>query len=281
MVPRKYHDLVNKLSQVPESASLVLRELSKSDQKSATRVSLQESIILGRRSEAIQAIDILLDSNFIKEIDQGIIDLGISSSEATYLSGILDGYTYAIENQHPSQAVLTYPKSPSKLECELPKTGPESLLIQNTQQVFAYLAETAKKSLVVVTPFLDKEGAEVILGMFLRAKDADEKFLVLRFLEADSSENRYPKGYPMIASKLKELGVSVINYSIERPGTNMLETFHAKIVLSDSKAAYVGSSNFNRFSFDNSMELGVLVKDSSVKRIATIIDTLIKIGKCH
>ncbi len=85
----------------------------------------------------------------------------------------------------------------------------------------------------------------------------------------------------MIASKLKELGVSVINYSIERPGTNMLETFHAKIVLSDNKAAYVGSSNFNRFSFDNSMELGVLVKDSSVKRIGTIIDTLIKIGKYH
>jgi len=33
----------------------------------------------------------------------------------------------------------------------------------------------------------------------------------------------------------------VFDYSIERPGSNLLETFHAKVMVSDSEYAYLGS----------------------------------------
>lgn len=279
MIPNNYRILVKKLSQVAESASLILKQLSNSDEKTSSRVRLQESIILGRRSEAIQTLDLLLEFKIVDEISHGIIELKISSFEALYLSGILEGYDFATSSQDYNEVVLTYPKSPSTLESELPKTGPETILIRNTQQVFTYLAETAEKSLVVVTPFLDNEGADVILDMFSRAKNVPSKSLVLRFLNHECESSLFPTGYLKIEKELKLLDVDIISYSINRPGTDRQETFHAKIVLADGIAAYVGSSNFNRHSFDNSMELGMLAKDNSVRRINAIVETMLKIGR--
>lgn len=78
-------------------------------------------------------------------------------------------------------------------------------------------------------------------------------------------------GLSVIRSRLEALGVAVLNFRIERPGAVGNETFHAKVVLADAAAAYVGSSNMHKWSFEYSLELGLYVKGRAAARIGDIL----------
>ena len=57
------------------------------------------------------------------------------------------------------------------------------------------------------------------------------------------------------------------------------ETFHAKAILRDSSAAYVGSANLTSTSMSYSLELGSILFGKSARTVATIVDAMIKCSK--
>jgi phosphatidylserine/phosphatidylglycerophosphate/cardiolipin synthase-like enzyme len=62
------------------------------------------------------------------------------------------------------------------------------------------------------------------------------------------------------------------------PRQSGYETFHAKVILSDDRMAYVGSAHMTQPSLSVSMELGVLLKGDSVKTPARVVDAVLNIA---
>ena len=137
---------------------------------------------------------------------------------------------------------------------------------RDTKELFPAIADSAKASLVVMTPFLDEVGADIVLNLFENTA-APDKCLVLRTTRTGGP----PEGLAKVQASLAQCGVQVLNFKLEKPGTSGTETFHAKVVLADDMAAYVGSSNMNQWSFQYSLELGLFVQGKAASRIAGVM----------
>ena len=165
--------------------------------------------------------------------------------------------------------VLTKPPAPSQVSVQLEGMLSGSWGLRDTKQLLPAIAESAHSSFVVMTPYLDDVGAVIVLNLFERANVSD-MYLILRA----TSEGHAPPGLTGVQDALHDLGVTVLNFRLERPGALGNETFHAKVVLADNVSAYVGSSNMHRWSFEYSLELGLHVRGGAAKRIADILQSV-------
>jgi len=170
--------------------------------------------------------------------------------------------------------VLTKPPNPSQLA----KTLEDMLLgtwgLLDTREVLPSIAEGATERFVVMTPFLDEVGGDILLALFQHVQPTVRKQLILR----TTPEGFLPSGYLANANQLESLSVETFNFRLEKNEVAGMETFHAKVVLADNTTAYVGSSNMNKWSFQYSLELGLLVSGKAGSRIGQIIDAVIKIS---
>lgn len=179
------------------------------------------------------------------------------------------------EDETTVNIVLTKPPTPSQLEKKLSEVGWRTADIEPTDQAFHSLVSSARNRVVVMTPFFDYKGASWLKDLFSTVELGVQKILILRTLE-NRSKDDYPKGYDSIAPWLGESGVVVFNYSLPRAGSVGRETFHAKVVLCDNNAAYLGSSNMNGASLEHSMEMGVYLKGRAAADVATVLDAVMK-----
>ena len=124
-----------------------------------------------------------------------------------------------------------------------------------------------------MTPFFDGTGATWLQELLSYASLGVERTLILRSLE-DSARNDYPVGFDAITPWLKAQGVRVFNYSIPRMEGGR-ETFHAKAVLCDRSAVYLGSSNVTAASLEHSMEMGVVLQGRAAASVAEVIDAVL------
>lgn len=165
--------------------------------------------------------------------------------------------------------VLTRPPSPSHISEQLENMFQNYRSFRDTKQLLPVIAESARKSFGVMTPFIDDVGAQIVLNLFKLTK-APDKYLILR-------TNRYgepPSALATVGEELSRLGVSVVNFHLDRSDAIGNETFHAKVILADDSAAYVGSSNMNQWSFAYSLELGLHVRGEAAAKIATVIQAV-------
>lgn len=193
------------------------------------------------------------------------------------LAWMLQGASNYVESVHRDtdkvEVVLTKPTRPSELERALREAGFEQIGLVATGEMFPAMASGAATHFTVMTPFLDIAGAELLSQMFNRCKPAVERRLILR-----STPNGLPDGFAAISERLRQLGVRLFDYRLERDGGGF-ETFHAKVVLADRDWAYVGSTNLNQWSISYSMELGVSLRGRAAGRIARVVDAVMRIAK--
>ena len=173
------------------------------------------------------------------------------------------------------QIVLTLPEEPSKLADSLPLQGPYCARLGATDSAFTHIAREAQSRLVIVTPFIDRVGAEWISGMFkLTADKPVERILILRDCE---SVVTFLQG---ISSCLDSLSVKIFDYHIRHEDRRLpYETFHAKFVLGDDNQAYIGSANMLESSLDFSLEAGVLLRGQSVLDIKRLVESILAVAK--
>lgn len=164
------------------------------------------------------------------------------------------------------EVVLTKPPAPSQVSLQLERMLSGSWGLRDTKQLLPAIAESAHMSFTVMTPYLDEVGAAIVLNLFERANVPD-RCLILRA----TADGEAPPGLLGVRAALYQLRVAVLNFRLDRPDASGNETFHAKVVLADDVSAYVGSSNMHRWSFEYSLELGLLVRGRAAARIADIL----------
>lgn len=165
--------------------------------------------------------------------------------------------------------VLSKPPEPSLVAVQLENMLRGSWGLLDTRELLPSIAELAQSSFTVMSPFMDEVGAAIVVNLFERTL-APKKYLVLRA----GPDGRPPSGLASIRQELDSLGVQVLNFRIDKADSPGKETFHAKVVLADVTAAYVGSSNMHKWSFEYSLELGLYVRGKAASRIADVLDAV-------
>lgn len=168
--------------------------------------------------------------------------------------------------------VVTLPPEPSLIGDQLrAAAGASFTTLTATNEAFAHLAARAKHRLVVLTPYIDAAGAAWAAGLFEQTS-APQKVLVLRGGAQLGACGQ--KG-----ERLRRALTHLHDYEIVTPrgdGAETLETFHAKIVLADGVAAYVGSANFLYRSREQNLECGVLLEGDAVAPVGVLISAVLE-----
>jgi phosphatidylserine/phosphatidylglycerophosphate/cardiolipin synthase-like enzyme len=168
--------------------------------------------------------------------------------------------------------VVTLPPEPSHVGRQLQRMAATSFTLTDTKDACLHLARRAQERLVIMTPFIDPSGASWAADIF-EATNATTKILILR-----GTEHLMSCG--PAADRLKKSISHLFDYSLqvvqdEQPTS--IETFHAKIVLADGAAAYVGSANFLYRSREKNLECGFLMEGDAVVPVATLVEALLAI----
>jgi phosphatidylserine/phosphatidylglycerophosphate/cardiolipin synthase-like enzyme len=151
--------------------------------------------------------------------------------------------------------------------------GASFTTLTDTQDAFLHLAQRARHRLVIMTPYIDGLGAGWAADLFA-ATAAENKVLVLR---GSSQIDDCGKA----GQRLRQLASQIFDYSlagVHANGQSYLETFHAKIVLADGAAAYVGSANFLYRSRETNLECGFLMEGDAVAPVvAVLVEALLNV----
>jgi phosphatidylserine/phosphatidylglycerophosphate/cardiolipin synthase-like enzyme len=163
-----------------------------------------------------------------------------------------------------ARLVVTMPPEPSRLADALSADiASEYVALTRTTDAFRHLATLARDRFTIMIPFIDRIGAEWAAELF-EATAATERLLVLR--NASQLVSCGPAG-----RRVKASATRVIDYG----GADLAnETFHAKIVLADGVAAYVGSANLLRRSKSTNLECGMLVEGPAVGAVKVLLDAV-------
>ena len=263
----------------PATAERVVRVMAKSGHGAVTSEFVERTASLGAH-EKVRIPQILRAMSTVGIVSEVGPDLWISAVEERALLNLAIQLAGAINSQRAHkdrdevQVVLTLPEEPSRLCEALPEQGPYCAKLGATDSVFAQIAREARFRLVIVTPFIDRVGAEWIANMF-RLTDGKpmERILILRdYYTAKTSLSG-------IAVELDRLGVRIFDYYIRHEGRRLpYETFHAKFVLGDDTEAYIGSANMLASSLEVSLEVGVLVKGQSILDIKRLVDSMLAVA---
>jgi phosphatidylserine/phosphatidylglycerophosphate/cardiolipin synthase-like enzyme len=156
------------------------------------------------------------------------------------------------------------PPEPSRLaEALAADIANEYVALIRTTDAFRHLANLAREKFTIMIPFVDAVGADWAAELF-ETTVATERLVVLR----DASQL---VGCGEAGLRLKNAVTRIIDYG----GTDQcMETFHAKIVLADGVAAYVGSANLLKRSKSTNLECGMLVEGPAVGGVKVIVDAV-------
>lgn len=171
--------------------------------------------------------------------------------------------------------VVTLPPEPSQISQRLLDAAGKSFLsLTDTKDAFLHLAGRARDRLVILTPYIDFAGA-FWAGELFEATKAKERILVLRELSQLTDCGA-------AGTRLRQSATKLYDYSlagVREDGSTYVETFHAKVVLADGVAAYVGSANFLYRSREINLECGFLLEGDAVAPVTVLIEALLSMPK--
>jgi phosphatidylserine/phosphatidylglycerophosphate/cardiolipin synthase-like enzyme len=167
--------------------------------------------------------------------------------------------------------VVTLPPGASRVGAQLERlAGSTFLALTDTKDAFLHLANRAKDRLVIMTPYIDRSGAAWADDLF-SSTSAKERVFIVRSLAQLTDCGA-------VGAKLGASATSLLEYEFIPPSGDprLKETFHAKIVLADGIAAYVGSANFLYHSKEANLECGFLLDGDAVAPVSLLVDAVIR-----
>lgn len=164
-----------------------------------------------------------------------------------------------------ARLVVTMPPEPSRLADALAADlASDYVALTRTTDAFRHLAGLARERFTIMIPYIDHIGATWAADLF-EATAASERLLVLR-------DARQLNTCGVDGRRVETAATRIIDYGGADPSS---ETFHAKIVLADGVAAYVGSANLLRRSKSTNLECGMLVEGPAVSAVKVLLDAVI------
>lgn len=172
------------------------------------------------------------------------------------------------------QLVLTEPGQKSALRRAIDDSAMPPIIFQ-TSDAFFSLARAAKEKLTVLSPFLDQQGVEFLVELFALCGEGVRRSLICRPLNEPECGDAFGRR----AADFRRLGVSIYEYALPSLLRSGRETFHAKVVLADASAFYVGSSNFMGSALERSFECGVIVHGETARQLRYVLAALQSVAK--
>jgi hypothetical protein len=164
------------------------------------------------------------------------------------------------------RVVVTSPTGGGAFARALVSTGMARANLIETADAMRDVAMLARHRLVVMSPFLNDEGVELVLDLF-GCSPAPEKILIVRHRGSTTKQ-----ALRQSVGEFRRHRITVMNYLIR--SDERFETFHAKVVLADEQGAYVGSANMLRYEI-SALELGVIAKGRGVEVVRAAVDAAI------
>lgn len=173
--------------------------------------------------------------------------------ETAEKSGVSDKTS---DGLHPLQIVMSVPpEHRESLSARLPHIG-------MTYEVFHQLVLSAKREIRIFSPFIDATFTS--LSMQTRVP--------IRVITTVRDKKQKAVGVVERCASARDVSVRYIHQMKE--GSHLYQ-LHAKMVIADESAAYVGSANLTDAGVHYNFELGFQVADPrSVKRLAALFDYL-------
>lgn len=200
-----------------------------------------------------------------------------SASVLTALADNLRGiaaYLRVHKDRDAVRLVLTEPGLKSALRRAIDDAQALPPIVFQTSDAFFNLARGAKQELVILSPFMDPQGAELMVELFSLCRPEVRRVLISRPLAEPQCGNAFnPR-----AADFRRLNVSVIEYALPSSLPSGRETFHAKVVLADDSEFYVGSSNFMGSALERSFECGVFVRGETAKQMRSVLLAVQSVG---
>ena len=144
---------------------------------------------------------------------------------------------------------------------------------RTTYGVLIELATTARSHLLLASPFIYL-GEAMLAGCLVDAVDhAVHRGVRLDVICTDESKDAFRDSLPRLYAN------SAVHFY--RPHPDLARSklgSHAKILIADNNAAYVGSANFTDPGLTANLEMGVLVKGSLAHRLQAFWAHLIETG---
>lgn len=253
--------LFNALVEFPDIAAAVCRATSQGKlrgEKSVKEIASASGISQGRCYKVEKLLESGEPLGIFKKCSETIWSIE-DGFDFPRLAAMFEGATLYSKSEHhrskETSVVLTLPPSPSHIEAALDKMGFRSAFLENTQDIFTNLAQSAEQRFLVMTPFVDHDGGKKLVDLFTNVSGEVTKQLIVRCPDGVA-----PVGLKDCLGDLISAGVIVFNYWVPKIHPGAYETFHAKVLLADSNRCYVGSANMTQASLGVSMELGFLAE---------------------
>ena len=267
-------------------------------------------LVAAGRSERVSPAAVARDTNLSREaatdlfrqlLQCNVVQRGVYDTELVDTQCIVDASrtrqifehikeSIQILNAHRARVpttkvtpLVTFPDDPAFSKSTAATFSMDGLLSTLASQV-----KRCNSEIVLLSPFFEGEGFGRLAEVLLDALDRGvELTIVTRYLSDPDSHN-----YGVIQSFIRrasERGVAakitLIDYTVwkdETPiperrqnGENPWFTLHAKVMLFDSRAAYVGSANVTDYGFDRYLELGVLLEGAKVTPFRDLCEFLL------
>ena len=212
-------------------------------------------------------------------MDGGKLSISIENANIPDTVAVAMDMRQTVFKHKQVEVVLTLPPKPCRLMDFINQDELAFVRVHDTKNVFIDISKKAEKRLVIMTPFLDEEGLGVIINLFQQVKSKDvEKVLIVR------SKRKVKVLLEKLREKIEtlyddvDLNINVHEYLFrtEEKGKTAIETFHAKIIVADNVAAYIGSSNMTWASLSRSMEMGAYVHGQQARTVANIVDSILE-----
>ena len=201
-----------------------------------------------------------------------------STAELTGLADNLFGvasYLRLHRDRDSVELVLTEPGQKSALRRAIDESSALSPHAFQTSDAFLSLARAAKEELTVLSPFLDGQGADFLIELFGFCSPNVRRVLICRSL----NEPECGYAFRRRSGDFKRMGVLLYEYVLPSMLPSGRETFHAKVVLADANAFYVGSSNFMGSALDRSFECGVIVRGEAARQLRCVLAALQSVAR--
>src|SRR4029077_11900796 len=143
--------------------------------------------------------------------------------------------------------------------------------LEHTGAILLHLATQSNTRFAVLSPFIDAGGMDNVIALFEVTKGNVRRVLITR-----CQDGVIPAPLQAAYHTLGALGVAIHNYWL--PRHSGYETFHAKVILSDARMAYIGSANMTQASLSLSMELGTFLRGESVRTLVSVVDAILAVA---
>ncbi|RCS28603.1 hypothetical protein DEO45_15460 [Rhodanobacter denitrificans] len=227
-----------------------------------------------RISDVISGLRAAEVAGAVRQDAHGVWRVTLPELESRELALLLRGAALYKEQIHEDKdsvhVVISKPAEPSRFVSALDSTLEGAWGLSSTADVLAGMAGRALTRFSIMTPFVDEAGASRILDLFAATRTTVRRELIVR--------NGLPEHLRLHEDVLRTLGIHVFDFRLSRLDRPDTETFHAKVVRTDDAECYVGSSNMTKWSFDYSLELGVLVSGSSGRRVSHVLDAVLAVS---